>query len=82
VGDQITATGVTLADDAALVATDAKHAIDLDVTSYGKSQQALQIVDKALEGINSTRADLGAIQNRFTSVVANLQTSTENLSAS
>ncbi|WP_164074075.1 flagellin [Stenotrophomonas maltophilia] len=82
VGDQITAAGVTLANNAALVATDAKHAADLKVTSYGESQQALQIVDKALESINSTRADLGAIQNRFTSVVANLQTSTENLSAS
>ncbi|MBH1627882.1 flagellin, partial [Stenotrophomonas maltophilia] len=44
--------------------------------------QALEVVDKALGAINSTRADLGAIQNRFTSVVANLQTSSENLSAS
>ncbi|KAG1379096.1 hypothetical protein G6F60_015260 [Rhizopus arrhizus] len=42
----------------------------------------MEIVDKALGAINSTRADLGAIQNRFTSVVANLQTSSENLSAS
>ncbi len=82
VGDQITATGVTLADADALVATDAKHAADLKVTSYGNAQQALQIVDKALDSINSTRADLGAVQNRFTSVVANLQTSSENLSAS
>jgi len=82
VGGQITATGLTLTGNAALVATDAKHASDLKVTSYGNAQQALQIVDKALESINSTRADLGAIQNRFTSVVANLQTSTENLSAS
>jgi flagellin-like hook-associated protein FlgL len=46
------------------------------------AQQAMEIVDKALGAINSTRADLGAIQNRFTSVVANLQTSSENLSAS
>ena len=55
---------------------------DLSVTTVAGAQQALEIVDKALESINSTRADLGAIQNRFTSVVANLQTSTENLSAS
>ena len=55
---------------------------DLSVTTVVGAQQALEIVDKALESINSTRADLGAIQNRFTSVVANLQTSTENLSAS
>ncbi len=54
----------------------------LKVDSVKGAQQALEIVDKALGSINSTRADLGAIQNRFTSVVANLQTSTENLSAS
>ena len=46
------------------------------------AQQAMEIVDKALGAMNSTRADLGAVQNRFTSVVANLQTSSENLSAS
>ena len=31
--------------------------------------------------MNSSRAELGAIQNRFSSVVANLQTSAENLTA-
>ncbi|WP_449466850.1 flagellin [Stenotrophomonas humi] len=55
---------------------------DLNVTTAEGAQQALSVIDKALESVNSTRADLGAIQNRFTSVVANLQTSSENLSAS
>ncbi|MFF2048200.1 flagellin [Stenotrophomonas bentonitica] len=54
----------------------------LSVESFKDASRALEIVDNALDSINSTRADLGAIQNRFTSVVANLQTSTENLSAS
>jgi len=64
--------------------TDAKISTlkDLSITTAAGAQQALDIVDKALESINNSRADLGAIQNRFTSVVANLQTSTENLSAS
>lgn len=39
-------------------------------------------MDAALKDVNSSRADLGAVQNRFSSVVANLQTSSENLSAS
>lgn len=39
-------------------------------------------MDAALDAVNSSRADLGAIQNRFTSVVNNLQTNSENLSAS
>jgi len=55
---------------------------DLNVTTAEGAQKAMSIVDKALESVNSVRADLGAIQNRFTSVVANLQTSSENLSAS
>jgi flagellin len=34
------------------------------------------------QGRNSARADLGAIQNRFESVVSNLSVNSENLSAS
>jgi len=39
-------------------------------------------MDAALNSVNASRADLGAVQNRFGSVVANLQTTSENLSAS
>jgi len=38
-------------------------------------------MDAALNAINTGRANMGAIQNRFTSVVANLSTTSENLSA-
>ncbi|HEL5054718.1 TPA: flagellin [Stenotrophomonas maltophilia] len=62
--------------------TAAAHVADIQIDTVAGAQQALEIVDKALESVNSVRADLGAIQNRFTSVVANLQTSSENLSAS
>ena len=54
----------------------------LDVSSYANSQLAIQLADSALATVNSTRATLGAVQNRFSSVVANLQTAAENLSAS
>jgi len=70
-------------DGAGTVTMGTKQFADaIDVSTVKGAQQALEIVDKALGAINNTRADLGAIQNRFTSVVANLQTSTENLSAS
>jgi len=55
---------------------------DVDISSFAGAQQAIAIMDNALTGVNDSRADLGAIQNRFSSVVANLQTSSENLSAS
>ncbi|HLM53987.1 MAG TPA: flagellin, partial [Pseudoxanthomonas sp.] len=66
----------------AYTASAAKFVKDLDVTTFEGAQQALDIIDKALESVNGARADLGAIQNRFTSVVANLQASSENLAAS
>lgn len=54
----------------------------LNVSSFAASQLALSLVDTSLTTINSARADLGAIQNRFESVVTSLQTASENLSAS
>jgi flagellin len=54
----------------------------LDVSSYASAQLAIQLADSALATVNSTRATLGAVQNRFQSVVTNLQTASENLSAS
>ncbi len=59
-----------------------KFAKDLNVSSIAGAQQALSIVDEALTKVNSSRADMGAIQNRFTSTIANLNTTSENLSAS
>ena len=54
----------------------------VDVSSFTGAQLALGQIDNALTSVNSARANLGAIQNRFTSVVQNLSTSSENLSAS
>src|SRR5690606_19454303 len=54
----------------------------VDISSVLGSQRALSIVDEALTAVNSSRADMGAIQNRFTSTIANLNTTSENLSAS
>jgi flagellin len=55
---------------------------DLDISSFQGAQKALEIVDKALTSVTSSRADMGAVQNRFTSTIANLNTTSENLSAS
>ncbi len=53
----------------------------LDISTEEGADNALKAMDAALDSINSSRADLGAVQNRFTSVVANLNTSSENMSA-
>ncbi|WP_313440346.1 flagellin [Stenotrophomonas sp.] len=82
-GFAVAVTGGTFTAGQTAPAVAAKQFADkIDVSTVKGAQQAMEVVDKALGAINSTRADLGAIQNRFTSVVANLQTSSENLSAS
>jgi flagellin len=53
----------------------------LDISTATGADNALLAMDAALSAINTARADMGAVQNRFTSVVANLSTSSENLSA-
>ena len=54
----------------------------VDLTSVDGSQNALSIIDAALSKIDSNRADLGAIQNRFGYTINNLANIEENLSAS
>ncbi len=53
----------------------------LDISSVTGSNAAINIIDAAINQINSQQADLGAVQNRFTSTISNLQTSSTNLSA-
>ena len=74
-----TATTATVTNSATATAS---FVGDVDISDFGGSQQAIAIMDKALQKINSDRAELGAVQNRFTSTISNLQTTSENLSAS
>jgi flagellin len=54
----------------------------IDISSVNGANTALATVDAALTSVNSERAKLGAIQNRFSSTIENIQTTSENLSAS
>ena len=54
----------------------------INVRSTEAADTVLRVIDNALTSVNGSRADLGAVQNRFESVVANLSTTVENLSAS
>jgi len=66
----------TLASSLASVAN-----IDL-ATSAATASDALSVLDAAIAQISGGRADLGAIQNRFESVIASLQVASENAEAS
>ncbi len=53
----------------------------VDISTVEGANAAIAVLDGALSQVTSIRADLGAVQNRFSSTVANLQATTENLSA-
>lgn len=54
---------------------------DLDITTNGGASTALDRIDAAIETVDGTRADLGAIQNRFQSTIRNLSNVSENVSS-
>ncbi|PXX91073.1 flagellin [Marinobacter vulgaris] len=55
---------------------------DTDISTPDGADQAMITLDYAIDKINGYRAELGAVQNRFESTIANLATTSENLSAS
>lgn len=59
--------------------TDVVSSVDIS-TALG-SQKAIDVIDAAITGINSQRADLGAIQNRLDSTISNLNNISENVTA-
>ncbi len=52
-----------------------------DVTTSAAANSTIESVDSALAQVNSFRADLGAVQNRFESTIRNLSSVSESLSA-
>ncbi len=53
----------------------------VDISTSIGAQNALSVIDSALSSIDSNRADLGAVQNRLTSTISNLNNIVENVSA-
>ncbi|MDN3700010.1 flagellin [Vibrio artabrorum] len=54
----------------------------IDVTTVGGAQESVAIIDTALKYVDSTRAELGAFQNRFEHAISNLDNINENVNAS
>ncbi|MFH1739805.1 MAG: flagellin [bacterium] len=55
---------------------------DIDITSIESVDDALRILDEALDQVNKTRSLLGAATNRLEATVSNLSVTSENLTAS
>lgn len=54
----------------------------IDISTAAGAQKAIGILDKAIEQVNSTRADLGAVNNRLDHTVSNLANISEKTAAS
>lgn len=77
-----TSTASSTTVDAANAQVSALDAVDkIDITTAIGAQKALDVVDSALTFIDSSRAELGAKQNRFENTISNLQNISENASA-
>ena len=79
VGGTAATTGITAAVNATTSTTGINN---LTVANVSGAQSAIDAIDSALTVVNTQRANLGAAQSRFASVVANQLATAENLSAS
>jgi flagellin len=73
--------------DAATIAGTDAGAVDssveqIDISTVEGAQAAIATLDAALAEVDTTRANMGAVQNRFESTISNLQNVSENTSAS
>ena len=64
-----------------LQAAEQENVNSIDISTVAGANDAIDIIDGALAQVNSIRADLGAVQNRFSSTVSNLTVSVENITA-
>lgn len=78
-----TGTGKYAADVGAVAYVNSAGKLTTDTTSKGsKTANPLAALDAALAKVDTLRGSLGAVQNRFDSVIANLGTTVTNLSSS
>lgn len=66
----------------AKIAFKADTVLSAEAEAAGKSLTTLQTIDDALAQVDSLRSSLGASQNRFSSVISNLDNTVNNLSES
>jgi len=71
-----------LADELQLELKGYESVDNLDISSAGGAQRAVSVLDTALKYVDSHRAELGAMQNRFSHAISNLDNVHENLAAS
>ena len=78
----VTAADASLAASTAAASSMLDSVGSIDINTQMGAQDSLDVIDGALANIDSQRASLGAIQNRFSHTISNLANIQENVSAS
>ncbi len=73
--------GLAFATSSSPAAADLKGIDGVDITTQKGAWEALQHIDSAINKVNESRGQLGAIQTRFEKTVENIDIQNENLSA-
>ena len=81
---EITANGPTgaVTGDLAIAGAGVTGTATFNATAASGASAGIDAIDLAIKTVSSTRADLGAIQNRFDHTINNLNVAVENLTAS
>jgi flagellin len=81
---ELTANGPTgaLTGDLAIAGAGVTGSATFNASAASGASAAIGAIDLAIKTVSSTRADLGAIQNRFDHTINNLNVAVENLTAS
>jgi len=69
------------ADDNDYTATGANADVRINIASQGDAQNAIGTIDGAIKKVSDARAELGAVSNRLSSTISNLDQITVNLDA-
>ena len=80
IGGSVPANKLT-AGDYGIVGRVTQTGASLSVSTQSDSTASITLLDTAISTVNSQRGKLGAMQTRFDSVIANLQTGSDNVSA-
>lgn len=73
--------GNTLSMDLNQLTISALGISSVNVSSAANAQSALSNIDSAISSVATARAEYGSLQNRFEATIANLEVSSENLTA-
>jgi flagellin len=77
----ITTSTASGSPEAATVSAGTTRVSDVTIATVAGANSAISMIDSALTQLDTQRATIGAVQNRFDSVIANLSSVSENSSA-